>query len=102
MSQLHAMATMQSKPHGTGEGAACVSRVCHPNSPRLTPPVPCCRRCDWGFDGAAVAWNCVQGSSLVGMIIYIAWFNCTQVGVPAWCRPQNRPARATLQTNWGA
>lgn len=38
------------------------------------------RSCDWGLDGAAVAWNCVQATSLVCMVTYIMWHNRQQVG----------------------
>lgn len=32
-------------------------------------------KCGWGFDGAAVAWNCVQASSLTGLLCYMAYYN---------------------------
>ncbi|KAG1658935.1 hypothetical protein FOA52_007127 [Chlamydomonas sp. UWO 241] len=35
-------------------------------------------RCDWGFDGAAVAWNCVQAGSMSGLIFYLLWHNSQQ------------------------
>uniref|UniRef100_A0A7S3R462 Protein DETOXIFICATION n=1 Tax=Dunaliella tertiolecta TaxID=3047 RepID=A0A7S3R462_DUNTE len=35
-------------------------------------------QCDWGLDGAAVAWNCVQCTSLMGMFVYVLWFNAQQ------------------------
>ncbi|GAX82606.1 hypothetical protein CEUSTIGMA_g10032.t1 [Chlamydomonas eustigma] len=34
--------------------------------------------CDWGFYGAAVAWNCVQGTSASGLVCYILYFNSQQ------------------------
>eukprot|EP00195_Chlamydomonas_chlamydogama_P009762 CAMPEP_0202901800 /NCGR_PEP_ID=MMETSP1392-20130828/14735_1 /ASSEMBLY_ACC=CAM_ASM_000868 /TAXON_ID=225041 /ORGANISM="Chlamydomonas chlamydogama, Strain SAG 11-48b" /LENGTH=532 /DNA_ID=CAMNT_0049588419 /DNA_START=201 /DNA_END=1799 /DNA_ORIENTATION=- len=35
-------------------------------------------RCDWGFDGAAVAWNCVQATSMCGLVIYMLYYNSQQ------------------------
>jgi len=34
--------------------------------------------CEWGLDGAAVAWNCVQCTSLMGMLVYVLWYNAQQ------------------------
>jgi hypothetical protein len=38
----------------------------------------CCCRCDWGLDGAAVAWNCVQATSISGLLCYIWHYNSQQ------------------------
>ncbi|GFH13564.1 multidrug and toxic compound extrusion protein, partial [Haematococcus lacustris] len=35
-------------------------------------------RLDFGLDGAAVAWNCVQCTSLMGLVVYILWHNSQQ------------------------
>lgn len=35
-------------------------------------------RCGMGLDGAAIAWDCVQCTSLCGLILYILWFNRQQ------------------------
>lgn len=35
-------------------------------------------RCDWGFDGAAVAWNCVQAISMSGLFFYLLYHNSQQ------------------------
>jgi len=35
-------------------------------------------KCGWGLDGAAVAWDCVQCTSLCGLIIYMLWYNSQQ------------------------
>jgi len=35
-------------------------------------------KCGWGLDGAAVAWDCVQCTSLMGLVVYIVWHNSQQ------------------------
>lgn len=35
-------------------------------------------RCDWGLNGAAVAWGCVQASSCSGLLIFFLHHNWSQ------------------------
>ncbi|PNH05195.1 MATE efflux family protein 5 [Tetrabaena socialis] len=35
-------------------------------------------RCSWGFEGAALAWICVQASSFLGLLIYTIYYTYTQ------------------------
>lgn len=38
----------------------------------------CAHRCGWGFDGAAVAWGCVQASSCIGLLLFTFYHNYMQ------------------------
>ncbi len=35
-------------------------------------------RCAWGFDGAAVAWACVQASSSLGLLLFTLYYTYVQ------------------------
>lgn len=61
--------------------------VCLPQStlyvPVRLPPAanaaPLLRRCNWGLTGAAVAWNGVQCTSLMGIVVFILRHSQKQV-----------------------